>query len=139
MNTGYKRNPVTHWTGGYALSADARLALAAPDSRLQLWDAVSSQLLRTLEGHATPVTDCALSASGQLGISVSFDRRLCVWDTTTGAEIAHWKHDFPLWCCALSADGRIAVAGDGNGGVHLLEVVGIVDVQKQPYLDLRVS
>jgi len=53
------------------------------------------------------------------------DRTLRLWDADNGQEITRWTHDIALSSCSLSADGRVAVAGDIDGSVHFLEVMGV--------------
>lgn len=42
-------------------------------------------------------------------------------------EMARWTHDVTLLCCALSQYGHLALVGDGHGGIHFLDVVGVAE------------
>ena len=121
-----------------ALSADGHFALCAlGDRTLRLWDTASGQCLHVLKGHTSEVTYCVLSTDGGLALSTSSDCTLRLWSTVSGQEIARWTHDAALRSCALSRDGRLAVASDALGGVHFLEVVDVAGAEniaavKQP-------
>ncbi len=115
------------------LSADGRRVLTvSKDGNLWLWDTVSGQAQPFLEHHTGRVEDCALSTDGRLALFAFQDCTLRLWDTASEQEIARWTYDIPLLRCALSADGRIAVAGDIEGGVHFLEVVSAAKAEDMP-------
>jgi WD40 repeat protein len=110
---------------GCAFSPDGQLALSTSwDQTLRLWDVMSGQTLRTFEGHTGPVDGCAFSPDGQQALSASGDDTLRLWDVASGQEIAHWRTDTWLYCCALRSDGHLAMAG--GQGIHFLEVVEII-------------
>jgi hypothetical protein len=48
---------------------------------------------------------------------------LRLWGLENGSELAVFKGDAPFACCAVTPDGRLAVAGDGRGQVHVLEIL----------------
>jgi hypothetical protein len=45
-----------------------------------------------------------------------------LWDVDPGREISRWTTDVPLLCCAISPNGRRAIAGDTTGQLHWLRV-----------------
>ena len=119
-----------------ALSQDGQVALAAfEDGVLQFWDTTSRQTLGTLEGQSKKIKACALSRDGQLALAVFEDGILQLWNTTSGQEVARWVHGSNLWCCALSADGRVVTAGDTEGGVHFLDIVGVVRAESESIVE----
>lgn len=86
--------------------------------------------LRRFECYTGKVTDCALSADGRRALAyvdhttdqqIFAEASLLLWDTTTGKELHHFKlsWDKPR-CCALSADGRLALSGHSYGGGLIL-------------------
>jgi WD40 repeat protein/bifunctional DNase/RNase len=129
-------NNVDNW----AMSADGqRVLAAAEDGTLRIWNTESGHVLHILKGHTGIVPMCALNANGHLALSASWDRTLRLWDTTSGQEIMRWTHDIALCSCSLSADGRVAVSGDIDGGVHFLEVVGATRTEDIAAAKLPVS
>ena len=115
------------------LSADGRRVLTvSKDGNLWLWDTVSGRAQPFLEHHAGRVRDCALSTDGRLALFAFQDHTLRLWNTDSEQEIARWTYDIPLQRCTLSADGRIAVVGDIEGGVHFLEVVFAAKAEDVP-------
>jgi WD40 repeat protein len=105
-----------------ALSADGRRALSASwDKTLRLWDTASGKCLLILEGHTLLVHSCALSADGRRALSASWDKTLRLWNTTSGQEIARWIYDGSIRSCALDANGRLAMVGEGGESPHFLD------------------
>jgi len=121
-----------------ALSANGRRILSASDDNtLRLWDATTGAELRQFEGHTSIVTACALNADGSRALSASDgsraipspdgstlrwdpehgDSTLRIWDTATGAELRRFEGRFAH--CALSADGRLALAVSSDGAIQL--------------------
>jgi hypothetical protein len=83
------------------------------------------ELRRLLERRAMlmrSVWGCAFGPDGRLALSVAGDRSIRLWDVLTGAEIAHWQADAPLFCCAFHPDGRGVIAGDSMGNLHWLRL-----------------
>ena len=100
---------------------------------LNVWDMTTRCKLHTLKGHDSIIDDVMLNADGRLAVSVSRNT-LKVWDVTLGRCIATLligttRLGASLQCCAMSADGKTIVAGDGRGGVHFLELVSADEIQ----------
>lgn len=109
-----------------ALSGDGRRALAvSKDKMIGWWDTASGRILGQWQASRGTLTDCKLSANGELTLTAFEESALKLWETSSEVDIAYWAHDHSLVCCALSGDGRLAVAGDSDGGVHILDVVGM--------------
>jgi WD40 repeat protein len=133
-----------------ALSGDARLAVSGSvDGTAHLWDVSAGRLLRVFRGHTSPVHSVALSADGRLALSGSAlfiirndgerlftSGQLKAWETETGRYLPLLE-DQPdaVTAVALSADGRLALAGCGqsviqpdngrfvqSGAIHLWEL-----------------
>lgn len=119
------------------LNADGRWALtASTDGKLRVWDTSTGQMTHMLESRAGSVLSCALSADGGLALSASYGYIVSLWDLASGGELAHWRHDTQIRCCALSANGQMAIAGDIDGVVHFLEPVGVVKRADTPEADV---
>jgi DNA-binding SARP family transcriptional activator len=86
-------------------------------NQVRLWEADSLAQLRTLAGHAAPITSVAFSPDGTKIATASLDRTVRVWDTQTG-ELIFMPPVEPsqVLAVAFSSDGtRItAVYADGR-------------------------
>ena len=65
-----------------------RLAIAAFDSTVRVWDPDTRQEIRTLKGHTAGVAVSAFSPDGKRPASGSCDRTVRVWDAETGQVVA---------------------------------------------------
>jgi hypothetical protein len=74
----------------------------------------SSALIRTLHGHRSSVTDCAVSPDGRWIISASEDKTFKVWDVDTGLELFSCFPD-GVTNDAVSPDGRWIVTTSDDG------------------------
>ena len=62
--------------------------------------------------------------SGTPGVFLSYARTLRVWDLESGEELALLTADSHTTSCAVSLDGRMIVAGDAAGNMHILKMEG---------------
>jgi WD40 repeat protein len=101
----------------------------------RLWDAKTFQLLRAFE-HKPPVlppvlaVHLAYSADGKLLATAESNYRVCLWDTTTGKELASVPHHKweKLYRVAFTPDGKtLASAAYYGGGVELHDLTGPPD------------
>jgi hypothetical protein len=68
-------------------------------------------LIRTLSGHTSYVTGCAISPAGDFIVSASGDQTLKVWDARTGEERRTLRgHTGAVWGCAISPAGDSIVS-----------------------------
>lgn len=89
-------------------------------STVQLWDAVSQQRIRDLEGPGRTVDAVAFSPDGMRVAGGSRDEHLYVWDVATGAQ----RHKLPsgegwIYGVAFSKDGE-RIAGSSGSSLVLL-------------------
>ncbi|HEY6410061.1 MAG TPA: NB-ARC domain-containing protein, partial [Ktedonobacteraceae bacterium] len=68
-------------------------------------------LIRTLQGHTSWVSGCAVSPDGAFIVSASSDKTLKVWDARTGeARLTLEGHTSAVSGCAVSPDGTFIVS-----------------------------
>ncbi|WP_437293880.1 effector-associated domain EAD1-containing protein [Sorangium sp. So ce426] len=108
-------------TGVAATSDDRFVISASEDMTLKVWNLETRQEACTLRGHTAIVTGVAVTLDGRLAISTSEDTTLRVWDLSEERCIALVEAHTPLLSCAITPDGRTFLAGDGAGGLHVLD------------------
>jgi WD40 repeat protein len=107
-----------------AVTADGRRAVSgSDDATLKVWDLEQGALLSTLEGHGGRVLAVAVTADGRRAVSGSNDRTLRLWDLATAKQLAAFTCDAAFLRCAVTPEGRFAVAGDSLGQIHVLEIL----------------
>ena len=68
------------------------LLSSGADSTVRIWDPYHERaLLRTYQGHSRSVADIGFNLDGTQFVSGSFDRRLKLWDTETGAVLGRFS------------------------------------------------
>ena len=99
-----------------AFSPDGnRLVSAGQDGMLKVWDAVTGQEIRTLNGQHRRVESVAFSPDGKRLASVSWDLTVKVWDVETGRETLTLKgHTGQIHSVAFSPDGKRLVSASGD-------------------------
>ena len=99
---------------GVAFSPDGRsLASCANDATVKLWDALTGQLVRTLQGHTNEVRALAFSPDGARLVSGSKDGRLVLWNPTNGASLTELGPEPEVRALAYSPDGRFIASAGG--------------------------
>ena len=88
---------------------------------MRLWDLVTGETLRTLEGHTSGVNAVAVLANGRRALSGSSDNTLRLWDLASGECLAEYYADAAVGCVAFARDDLI-VAGSADGRIHILEI-----------------
>lgn len=116
-------NDFTSFLLSIAFSPDRRiLALGLYDGTIQLRDADTLDLLRTLEGHLDGVFSLAFNPDGSALISGSGDNTVRLWDVKTGQPLLTLAgHKTRVLGVAFSSDGRTVASGGDDGIVHLMD------------------
>jgi WD40 repeat protein/uncharacterized protein YegL len=84
----HSRKQSTGWITAVSFSPDAAvLASGNYDGSIVLWDAVTLQEIRTLNGHTAEVTRVTFSPDGNILASSGCDNRVRLWDIQSGQEI----------------------------------------------------
>jgi WD40 repeat protein len=96
-----------------AFSPDGSLlAAGAKDGAVRLWDVASSKIQRVLRGGSGNVYRLAFSPDGKLLATAGHDeRRVRLWDVTTGWQLRDFPQDDTVNNVAFSPDGRYLAAG----------------------------
>jgi WD40 repeat protein len=97
-----------------------RLATAAKDQTVRVWDARSGKPLATLAGHSGGVVSVAYSPDGGRLATASGDRTVRLWDARGGAHLATLAgHTDNVTGVAYSPDGQRLASASGDETVRL--------------------
>jgi WD40 repeat protein len=111
--------------GAVVISADDRvLVTGSLDESIRRWSLATGEPLGApLDAHAGTVWNVATSRDGQRIVSIHGNGDVWAWDTAanTSRRLDAVPGTKPL---ALSADGRLAVAADRDGALHVLPLDG---------------
>jgi WD40 repeat protein len=108
-----------------AFSPDGKkLAAAARDGQVCLWDAATGNELLFIMAHPD-TTDAAFagapcvafSPDGKHVASAGSDRTVRLWDATTARELMRFQADGAVLALAFTADGKELVSGDADTAV----------------------
>jgi WD40 repeat protein len=118
----------THDIKGMVINSDEHLSIFSYKGKI--WNAATWKdipewrELRIFREYKDTVNGVALNANQQLAVVTSVDQTLKVWQVGSDHCVTALQIGASINCCAMSADGKTIVAGDGRGGVHFLELVG---------------
>ncbi len=112
-----RRAPVT----AVAFSPDgARLASAAEDHQVRVWDLATRRQLRRLSGHSSTVNAVAFSPDGAILASASNDRTVRLWDASTGQPLHVLQgHVYHVYALAFDPSGRLLATASWDRTVQL--------------------
>ena len=106
-----------------AVTPDELYALSGSwDNTLRLWDLASGETIQIFHGHEGHVRNCTLTSNGDYGLSVADDCTMRLWNLSQGVEVARWTTDAALRCCAAYPGLPHVIAGDDQGGLHVLRI-----------------
>ena len=95
------------------ISSDgSTIVVGLVNARIELHDADSGEVLATLSGHATWITDLSFSPDGSLIASASSDQTVRIWDAEDGTLLQTISgHTEIVRTVAFSHDGRSVASG----------------------------
>jgi WD40 repeat protein len=103
------------------------------EGTVQVIDAKTRQIVRTLAGHKIKVNYVAVSKDGSLIATASLDNTAMIWKRSGGGPLAILRgHLFPLELVALSPDNRFAVTASRDETARLWDVASGRELLKWP-------
>lgn len=107
-----------------ALSSDGeRVATAAEDSPIRVWNLADRVLESELSDHRGPVLGLAFSNDSRRLVSGGSDNQAVVWDLATGSPVRRLVgHSAPIESVGLSPDGWRVITGSQDGTVKLWDI-----------------
>ncbi|CAG0885960.1 unnamed protein product [Cyprideis torosa] len=97
--------------GGYCLSVGA-------DKTVQLWNPVTSTLIKTYAGH--DASDSKGSCDNSQIVTGGLDKQVFLWDVETGQVVRKWRDHFAaVNSVAFNEEGTVSVSGSTDGSVRL--------------------
>ncbi len=113
----------TGWVTSVSITDDGRRALTGSQGRLlRLWDLDSGSCLQTMRGHRGMVLSCGISDDARLAVSGSEDMTVRLWDLEAGVLLFTFATASAVRSCDISPDGRVAMAAESSGRVHVFSV-----------------
>ncbi|NWG13698.1 MAG: DUF4062 domain-containing protein [Acidobacteria bacterium] len=105
-----------------AVSFDGRLAVAATDTALRVWDLVTGRPLCRLDGHTSRVRDVCLTPDGRTAVSGGDDETVRIWDIETARCVKFLHgHAGPVNAVHVSPDGRLVASMNKDHTVRVWE------------------
>jgi WD40 repeat protein len=99
-------------------TADGKSLVTLHTNRaVSVWDLPTGKDRRQF---AFPTRSAVLSPDGRTALGVE-DRRVVLWELTTGRRLREFRAERPVEKLTFTADGRIVAAGESNGRVELWE------------------
>lgn len=124
---------------GMWISDDAMILTASVDNTMRLWDAETGDSRAIMAGHRARIYDAALSPDNAFVLTGSEDQTARVWELALAdvprgeLPIFSTHSSWGIQVMAMNASRRLLMVGDGDGVVHVWDVVAGV-----PYLTLNV-
>jgi WD40 repeat protein len=114
--------PTVGRTFATAYSPDGNLLLADDENVVNVWDARTYQLLRTLRGHRDVILDIEFTQDSRTVATGSYDGTIRMWDPVTGAERRVIQAGDIVNGVTFSPDGLTVAAARNDGGILIFDV-----------------
>jgi len=126
-NTGEELKVIDEPDPGFVEFDPGRTRLAIPiatgtDSRVEIRDVNTGQVLRTLIGHEDDVNDVDFSKDGSRVATASSDGTIRIWDMSNGEELMRFGQESALYVVKFSPDDRFIAAAGHDGRVKIWDV-----------------
>ena len=106
------------WVRALNFDADAtRIVSGGSDHLVQIWDVVTGNLMRSLQGHEGWVNDVCFAQDGTSVFSCSVDGSIRVWTLDPGTSKETLDLGAPVNCIGLNPDGTKLASGSDAGTV----------------------
>jgi WD40 repeat protein len=103
-----------------AFSPNGKYIAASRAQAVEIRDADSGKLLRTLIGHTDMVYSVEFSPNGRLLVAGSGDKSVRLWDATTGKTLRRLRgHRSSVNSVAFSPDGNQIVSGSDDNSIRV--------------------
>ena len=96
-----------------------QIASGSFDKTINIWDAITGQLLRTLSGHTSNVTSVAYSPDGSLLASGSADSTIRIWNLVSDDSLTLTGHTGPINRVCFSPDGATIASASWDDRVRI--------------------
>jgi WD40 repeat protein/serine/threonine protein kinase len=108
---------------GVAFSPDgSQLATASWDKTIRVYDLKKNSDPRVLYGHTADVSAVVFSPDGTKLASSSWDKTARVWDASTGAELARYENEGPVYDLTFSESGKTLVTATAEGDISFFDL-----------------
>lgn len=115
----------TNWAFSVAWLTDGKFfATGGGDNLVHLFESSHPvQPLKTFRGHSNDVHAVVISADSQYIVSAGDDRRIIVWNVSTGSLEREWTaHDKQIPTLALGPDGHTLASGSRDDSIRLWDL-----------------
>ncbi len=106
-----------------AISSDRKLAAVGEEGgKIKVIDLATGQPIKTLEGHAGPVTAVAFSSDATKLVSGAADKKLHTWNLADGSLIAAIETPSPILSIGVVLEDKSIVVGSEDNTLRLWDL-----------------